>query len=133
MSDAYQGDIFNSDLDTFKQSGVETASVTFSGTVAAGAEQVLSTTPIALDSLDFTQILFDNSYRHSGYYRNLSLENATMIHENTMSSELQCNISQLVVGDTVTLKARIQNPYSSTVTLQTTTITFKYIPYQATI
>lgn len=133
MSDAYVGDIFNSDLDAFKQSGIKTASVTYSGTLAAGEERVLSTEPITLDSLDFTQILFDNSYYHPGRYRNLSLENATMIQENTGPSELTCNTSQLIVGNTVVLQARIQNPYSIDVALATTTINFLYIPYQATI
>lgn len=133
MSDKYIGDIFNSDLDTFKQKGFETVSVTFAGVLGAGAQKNLNSEPISIDSLDFTQILFDNSYYHPGRFRNLSLENATMVLETTNGSELQCNVNQLVSGNTITMQAVMFNPYSVAVNLQPTTITFIYIPYQATI
>lgn len=129
----YDDNIFNSDLDTFKQSGIRATSVTFSGVLGAGAELVLNSDTLELDNLDFTQVLFDNGYYHPGRYRNLALENATMVLETTFGSELQCNVNQLVSNNTVTFQARIFNPYSSAVNLQSTTITFLYTPYQATI
>lgn len=133
MSDPYQNDIFNSDLDTFKQSGIQVGSVTFSGSLGAGQELTLTTTPVALDSLDFSQILFDNSFYHGGRYRNLALENATMINEVTRGSQLQCNVGQIVNGNTIQFTATLFSPYDGAVTLSTTTINFLYIPYQATI
>lgn len=133
MSDKYQNDIFNSDLDAFKQSGIQTGSVTFSGTLGAGTEKTLMTSPIELNGLDFSQILFDNSFYHSGRYRNLSLENATMINETTRGSQLLCNLGQIINGDTIQLTATLFSPYDGDVTLSTTTINFLYIPYQATL
>jgi len=133
MSDKYVNDVFNSDLDAFKQSGIQTASVTFSGSVAAGGEVVLTTSPLTLNNLDFSQILFDNSFYHPGRYRNMALENATMINETTRGSQLQCNVAQVVNGNTIQLTATLFNPYDGAVTLSTTTINFLYIPYQATL
>jgi hypothetical protein len=133
MNDAYQKDIFNSDLDAFKQSGIKTGSVTFSGVVGAGQEIDLATSPLAVDGLDFSQVLFDNSYYHSGRYRNLSLENATMINEVTNGSQLQANVGMKVVGNQIQLTAQLFNPYAVAVTLSTTTINFIYIPYQSTL
>jgi hypothetical protein len=133
MSDAYQKDIFNSDVDAFKQSGILSGSITFSGSIGAGQEIDLLTNPITLDSLDFSQVLFDNSYFHSGQYRNLSLENATMIHEVTRVSELQCNVFMQVTGNQIQFGGRLFNDYDGAVTLATTTINFLYVPYQATL
>jgi hypothetical protein len=129
----YDKDIFNSDLDAFKESGIQTASVTFSGTVAAGQEVDLATAPLTVDGLDFSQVIFDNSFYHSGKYRNLSLENATMINEITNGSQLQANIGMKVVGNQIQFIAQIFNPYSVAITLSTTTINFIYIPYQSTL
>lgn len=133
MSDAYINEIMNSDLDAFKQSGILTGSITFAGSIGAGQEIQLLTNPQTIDSLDFTQILFDNSFYHSGRYRDISLENATMINEVTRGSQLQCNVFQKITGNTVQFGGTIFNPYSGAVTLSTTTINFLYVPYQATI
>lgn len=133
MSDIYQNDIFNSDLDAFKQSEIQIGSFTFSGSVGAGQEIDLATTPITIDNLDFSQILFDNSHYHPGRYRNMSLENATMINETTRGSQLQCNVGLKVNGDQIQLTGILFNPYDGAVTFTTTTINFIYIPYQATI
>jgi hypothetical protein len=133
MSDAYTNQVFNSDLDAFKQTGIKTGQVTFSGSLGAGQERMLYTDPISLDGLDFAQILFDNSFYHNGRFRNLALENATMIYETTQGSELQCNVGQVISGNTVRLSARLFNPYSTAVNLSTTIIHFQYVPYQSTI
>lgn len=133
MSDKYVNDIFNSDLDAFKQSGIQIGSVTFSGSLGAGQELTLTTAPLEIDSLDFSQILFDNSFYHSGRYRNLSLENATMVNETVRGSPLQCNVGQIVNGNTIQLTALVFNPYDVAANLSTTTINFLYIPYQGTL
>lgn len=133
MSDAYQNDIFNSDLDAFKQSGILTDSITFSGTLGAGQESLLNTAPHTINALDFAQVLFDNSYYHPGRFRNVSLENATMVNETTRGSQLQCNVSQLVNGNTIQFVGTVFNPYNVPVNLSTTTINFQYVPYQATL
>lgn len=131
--DNYQKDIFNSDLDAFKQSGILTGSFTFAGSIGAGAQVNLATNPITIDELDYAQVLFDNSYYHGGRYRNMSLENATMINEVTRGSQLQCNVGLLVNGNIIQMTGILFNPYDTAVTLSTTTINFLYIPYQATI
>lgn len=133
MSDAYINHIFNSDLDAFKQSGFSNSSITFSGALGAGAELFVDTPAIVISSVDYSQILFDNSFYHPGRYKNLSLENATMINETTFGSQLQCNVSLIVSGSTVKLRGYLNNPYGSVVNMSTTTINFKFIPYQATI
>jgi hypothetical protein len=133
MSDLYQNDIFNSDLDAFKQSGILTGSITFSGSIAAGGEIDLYTTPQVINSLDFAQVLFDNSYYHPGRFRTLSLENATMVNETTRGSQLQVNVFELINGNTIQFGGKLFNPYSGAVTLSTTTINFQYIPFQATL
>lgn len=133
MSDAFQNDIFNSDLDAFKQSGILTGSITFAGSIGAGQEIQLLTTPQTINSLDFAQMLFDNSFYHPGRYRDVSLENATMVNEVTRGSQLQCNVFQVVNGTSIQFGGTIFNPYSGAVTFSTTTINFLYVPFQATI
>lgn len=129
----YDNQLLNSDLDVFKQQQILTASVTFSGTLAAGAESILLTNPIPIDSIDYSQILFDNSFYHPGRYRMMMQENATLVNETTSPSQLQCNVYQIVDGGNIRLGARIQNPYGVAVNLSTTTINFRYVPYQATV
>jgi hypothetical protein len=133
MSDAYQNQIMNSDLDAFKQSGILTGSVTFAAPIGAGQEVQLLTTPQVIDSLDFAQILFDNSNYHSGRYRDMSLENATMLNETTRNSQLQINVFQKITGNTIQFGATVFNPYDGAVNPTTTTVNFLYVPYQATI
>lgn len=133
MSDNYVNDIFNSDLDAFKQSGILTGSISFSGSIGAGQQSQPTTAPQTINGLDFAQVLFDNSFYHPGRFRNISLENATMINEITRGSQLQANVFQIVNGNSIVFGATLFNPYDGAVTLSNTTINFRYVPYQSTI
>lgn len=129
----YDNSLTNSDLDAFKNSGeVQTASVTFSGNLGAGLRSTLTSTPLAVTSPDFAQFLFDNSQKHSGKFKNIMLERYTMVRESTSLSELVCELAIISTGTLVSFSASLFNPYAITVALQTTTINFKYIPYEAT-
>lgn len=132
MSDPYQNDIFNSDVDTYKQSGILADQINIGGTLGAGAEVTFLSSIHTIDTLDFAQILFDNSFYHSGKYRNLALENATMVNETTLGSQLQCNVFQLINGNTIQFGGTMFNPYSSAVNLSTTVVHFQYTPFQST-
>lgn len=133
MTDSYQKDIFNSDLDAFKQSGPQTTSITFSGTLGAGQEMNLFSPSLTINGLDFSEVFFDNSFYHSGKYRILSLENATMVNETTNASQLQCNVGMKITGNQIQMTGTLFNPYSVAVNLSTTTINFIYYPYQSTL
>ena len=129
----YDDILMSSDLDSFKNDGaILFASITFSGTLAAGAEKVESVSINLPDVPDFSQIVFDNSQKHSGKYKNLILEGITMCNETTTPSELAAALDIKLSGGSVTLTGKLFNPYGSGVSLQTTTIGFYYIPYIAT-
>lgn len=128
----YDESLINSDLDAFKHEGVvRTAAVTLSGSLGAGA-RTTQTATLTIPNPDFSQFLFDNDQKHSGKFKNLSLEGITMVNETTSPSELTCGLNVSISGDQVVLSATLFNPYSGSVNLQTTTINFRYIPYEAT-
>lgn len=130
---AYDNHLLNSDLDAFKNSGViKDASLTFSGTVGAGAEQIQQTT-ITVENPDYAQILFDNSNKHSGRFKSMQIVAYTLVFESTNGSELGVDLTLRISGSQVTVHGRLFNPYSIPVALQSTTINFKYIPYEGTI
>lgn len=133
MSDKFINDIFNSDLDTFKESGIFVDQITISGTLGAGQQLNLLSSVHTISSLDFAQILFDNTFYHPGRYRNLALENATLVNETTSPSQLQCNVFEIINGNTIQFGGIMFNPYSIAVNLSTTVINFIYLPYQATL
>lgn len=129
----YDNQIFNSDLDAFKNSGnILDAQLIFSGSVAGGGQMQKETT-IEVENPDFAQLIFDNSAKHSGKFKNVIMERMTMAHENTNGSELGINFYLKVSGNTVTIGGLLFNPYATSVTLQTTTVNFRYIPYEATL
>jgi hypothetical protein len=129
----YSGQTTNSDVDAFKNSGViQSASVTFSGVLTSGQMITLQTTPITATSPDFAQFLFENSAKHSGKFKNIAMEGITMVFESTNGSELACDLNVIISGDQIKFSATLFNPYAISVNLQTTTLTFRYIPYEAT-
>jgi hypothetical protein len=129
----YDEALINSDLDAFKNSGaIQTASATLSGNLGAGQRVTATTTPITVTSPDFAQFLFDNSQKHSGKFKNIVLEQYTMVYESTNLSELTCELAIIITGTQVSFSASLFNPYAVTVALQSTTINFRYIPYEAT-
>lgn len=130
----YDGKVMDSDLDAFKNSSVvQTASIVFNGVLGAGARMTRTSAPLPVTSPDFAQILFDNSYYHAGKYKSMQLELQTLVHESTFGSEIVCVLSLIVSGNQVYLQGDLISPYGSSVNLDTCTITFRYIPYEATL
>lgn len=130
----YSNKLIDSDLDAFKNSGaIVNASLTFSGSVGAGAEQVQATTITLADVPDFYEILFDSSTKHSGKFKSLRIAPFSLIHESTRDSELGVDLTVIVAGNTITIRGSLFSPYDAPVTLDTTTFNFRYIPYESTI
>lgn len=130
----YSDRMFSSDLDAYRSDGVvQVRSVTFTGTVAAGAISTQTATSFTLTNLDFYQILFDNSVYSPTKYRDVNLEGGTMIHETTSPSDLTAWFETKVNGNTLTISAKLFNPYSMTITLQDTTINFRFVAYDSTL
>lgn len=129
----YDNEVFNSDVDAYKNSGqIRTASLTFGGSVGAGAAYSATTSLALTDIPDLTQILFDNNVQHSGKYKNLVLEGITLVHESTRNSYLTIVLSARINGNTIELRGDGFNPYNGAVVIDSTTLNFRYIPYEAT-
>lgn len=130
----YDKQLMNSDLDAFKNSGiVQTASFTFSGVLGGGAIMTQSSAIITVPSPDFMTIIFDNSVQHSGKFKNINLETGqTAINETTTPGIVLAIIDAKVSGNTIQMIGTIFNPYATPVTLQVTTINFRFMPYEAT-
>ena len=133
MSD-YDNRMFSSDLDAFRSDGVvQTRSVIMSGTVAAGAEYSQTTSAFTLTNMDFYQLLYDNSYHHSGKYRDVTLEGGTFIHENTDGGELNAWFEPKLNGNSLTITVKLFNPQAYPLSLQSTTINFEFVAYDSTL
>lgn len=129
----YDKALINSDLDAFKNTGIiQTSSLQISGGVDAGARLTVTSTPITATSPDFAQFLFDNDQKHLNKFKNILLEQNTLIYETTTASELTCQLAIIIGNGQVSFSASLFNPYASLVTLQDTTINFRYVPYEAT-
>jgi hypothetical protein len=134
MTTPYDHTMIDSDLDAFKNSGVvKTGSITFAGSIGAGAEMSLNAAVFSVTDLDFSEIMFDNSVQHSGKFKSMRLVPFSMVHESTRDSYLGIDLRVIVVGDTITLGGSLFNPYDAPVSLDSTTINFRYIPYEATL
>jgi hypothetical protein len=129
----YDDKLIDSDLDAFKNSGaIQTASLNFGGSVGAGSEMV-RTAQLVLPSIDFYQILFDSSTKHSGKFKSMQIGPYTLVHESTRDSELGVDLTVIVTGNIITIRGSLFNPYDTSVNLDSTTLNFRYIPYEATI
>lgn len=133
MSD-YDDRISSSDLDAFKHAGeIQTVSMTISGTVAGGAEKEVVSSGITLDGLDFNEIVFDNSSKHSGKFHNIN-ERITFVLDTTSSVDFSFDLeSRISTAGVLSFRAHMLNTTASTLSLQTTTLNFRYVPYEATI
>ncbi len=131
MSD-YDGRIFSSDLDAFKHSGtIQTESMTISGTIAQGAEKEVFSGEFTLSGQDLNEITFDNSQKHSGKWHGLT-ESRTFVRETTTNTDLIFVLTTVVTGTTLKIRAWTMNPYAMSITLQSTVINFRYVPYETT-
>lgn len=130
----YSNRLVSSDLDAYRSDGViQTRSITFSGSVGAGATKTVTATAFNLTDMDFHQILFDNSVHSPSKYRDINLEWGTFITESTFGSELVAYFSPYISGSTLTISATLFNPYASSITLTSTTINFRFIAYDSTL
>ncbi len=133
MSD-YDNRMFSSDLDAYRSDGVVyTDSITFSGNLGASASLTETSTGITITDLDFYQLLFDNSDKHSGKYRDIQLEDGTLVLETTHNSELTVRLTMVITGDVLQVEGTILNAYAGTVALTTTTINFRLVAYDSTL
>lgn len=130
----YDKKLFDSDLDAFKNSGVIlSSSLTFSGTLGGNGIQTQVSTPVIIPEPDLVKILFDNSIQHSGRFKDLALESGlTSVHESTTPTDLTAVLNIQVVGNQIMVVGTIFSPYSTPVSLQTTTINFRFLPFEAT-
>ena len=105
-----------------------------SGSVAGGAEYSQTTSTFTLSNIDFYQIQFDNSVYHSGKYRDVTLESrGTFVHETTLGSDLNAFFTPKINGNNLTITATLFNPNAGSITLQSTTINFRFVPYDSTL
>jgi len=126
--------ITSSELDAFRSDGViQTRSIVLSGTVGAGAEYSQTATSFQLPDLDFYQILFDNSAYSPSKFRDLELEGGTFVLETTNPSELNVWFEVVLTADTLTITAKLFNPYAFSVDLQSTTLNFRFVAYDSTL
>lgn len=131
---SYANRIFSSDLDAFRSDGViQTRSITFSGSVAGGATATRTATAFTLTNLDFYQVLFDNSVYSSGKWRDMELEGGTLVHETTTPSDLSAWFTPVISGNNLTITVTLFNPNAGSVTLQSTTINFRFVAYDSTL
>lgn len=133
MSD-YDNRLFSSDLTAFKSDGTYyTGSITFSGTLGASAEQIKYTDYTTLDGPDLSHIVYDNSAKHSGKWKDMILQPNSLVAETTFASDLAVILSAEISGNQIRMKARLLNAYGSSVSLQSTTFNFKYVGYEDTL
>src|SRR5690349_233166 len=108
----YSKVMISSDLDAFKNSGaIQTAALNFSGSVGAGQE-IVRTTVLTVPTVDFYQILFDSSTKHSGRFKSMQIGPYSLIFESTNGSELSVDLTVIVSGNQITIRGSLFNPYS---------------------
>lgn len=133
MSD-YDNRNYSTDLDTYKHAGngILTTTISVSGSVAGSSDATFQSSSVPITDNDYGVTMYDNSRRHSGKYKILDQEGSTFIFETTFSSYVQCRITYLVTGSSIRFKLYVLNPYSSSISLQATTINLRYISYEST-
>lgn len=131
---AYDNRMVSSDLDSYRSDGaVHLRSVTFSGTLGAGAETTRTTAAYTLTDQDFQQILFDNSKYSSGKFRDIALEYGTYLYETTSSTEIITTFEPRITGDSMTIRCVLKNPYDYDIDLESITINFRFVAYDSTL
>ena len=129
----YDSRLTSSDLDAFKNSGaIQTASMTISGSVAAGGSKEVFSSEIVLSGMDFNEVVFDNSYYHSGKWHNLN-EGGTDIFDSTFGIPFFFSLESKLTGSTLIVRAYMLNTTASVLALATTVLNFRYVPYEATL
>ena len=131
----YSNKLYTSDLDAYRSDGnVDTSlSITFSGTIAASGSATYTSGYFSMTNLDFNEILYDNSIKHSGRYRNFLLEPETMVKDNTSGTEFTAYMYAQIISGQMRFVASILNTTASTLTLQTTVVNFRIVGYDSTL
>jgi hypothetical protein len=130
---SYANRQFSSDLSAFRSDGiVYTGSITFSGTIAVGGSITVDSATISVANLDYYKLQYDNSIYSPGKFRDVEMEFQTSVSETTTPSVLTAIMTVLLSGNDLKLRGVMLNPYSSVITLQTTTINFRVVAYDAT-
>lgn len=133
MSD-YDNQITSSDLDAFKHSGALETDLVVSGNLSSGQQKTYSTSTIEVTDPDYGQFYFDHSDLHEGKFRNLSVDRVAHIYDETNGNYgLILSMEVEVETDGVRFIGKILNPYATPITVRTTTITFRYVPYEDTV
>lgn len=130
----YDNQIFNSDLDAYKNSGqVQTTSVTISGSLAAGTAFTTFSSILTLSANpDIAELLFDNSQLHSGKFKRIALEQETNILDTTSGIYFVVQLTAKIIDNTIQFRVDGLNTTATPLNFQSTTINFRYIPYEAT-
>lgn len=124
--------LFYTGYNAYKNTGVKSATVTVSGTVAAGAVADYETS-ITLDEVPtyFTILVKTTSALTSDTARWQPLPSANyyVVPASGPASSLGVLLVLAINGTTLTFRAWTLNPFGSTLTWTTTNIEFKYVPY----
>ena len=124
----------SSDLDAYKNSSqIISTAITVSGSVTAGSIATFSGSIETVTDPDYSVILFDNSALHSGKFKNLGIEAASSVFDTVSASYLSVIIAYKVTASTVQFTLYVPNPFVADASLTSTTLNFKYIPYEATV
>lgn len=129
----YSNRMLSSDLDFYRSDGqVQTRSVVISGNVGAGSQATWTSSAFTLTDQDFQQIMFDNSVYHSGKWRDIH-EETTFVLDTSSGSEFGVGFEPKINGNSLTIVCKLLNTTASTLTLQSTTINFRFVAYDSTL
>lgn len=126
--------LLSSDLDAFRSDGtILTTSITFSGNVGIGASQTQTSSSLSLSNGDFYQVLFENSNKHSGKWRELSKEDVTYILDSNSSVNFVAGLYATISSGNISFTGILPNFSGAILTLQSTVITFRLVAYDSTL
>lgn len=132
----YDNRLLSSDLDAFRSDGTEQLlDITFSGNISGGGTQTQTTSWYDLTDMDFSQVLYENSRRGAGEWRELAKEDVTNVLETTGSTYLSAGLYAEVdsANERIRFHGIVFNAYAGVRALQSTTITFRFVAYDSTL
>lgn len=130
--------IYYSGANSFKNTGVYDTSITFSGSITAGATQTQSVT-ITLNEnqafayaiaeyADLQRVIFGTTTK---YWQKMTPYAGAYVRT-TPTGNLGAFLSSKVNGSQVTFTGLLSNPYGVTETITTTVINIRYVTYTVT-
>lgn len=132
---AYDNRSFSSDLDTYKHSkNIQTTTITISGTIAGAGSGSWSSPVIDITGLDFAGASFDNSDVHPNVYKDLISETYVLFETSSSAPFFEAGlINYTVNGDDLQFNVTWNNPYSTSETITSTTLTIRYVGFVTTL